>query len=188
MSGLAIAAAISFGSTVLGIATRPYETYRRMVGRASSWEVVYLVVLLALYCVTARISLLSVLLTYVLAVSLFWAAGRWMGARGTWEGLFVGWGYTLIPTLVWFWVTSLLYVLIPPPRTTSVQGMVFSGLYLLFCATLLFWKIILSYLALRFGLKLDLAKIMLVSAIVLPILGAYSIVMYRLGVFRIPFI
>lgn len=188
MSRSALAAAVSFGATVVGITTRPYETYRRMVGRASSWEVVYLMALLALYCVTARIGIFPVLLTYVVAVSLFWTVGRWMGARGTWEGLFVGWGYTLIPTLVWFWVTSLLYILLPPPRTTSMQGMVFSGIYLLFCATLLFWKIVLSYLALRFGLKLDLAKILLVSGVVLPILGIYSIVMYRFGVFRIPFI
>ena len=188
MGDLLFSAGISFGRTLVGIAMRPYETYRRIVGRASLWEMVYIAVLLSLYCVSARIQIVPVVLTYCMTVGIFWWIGRMMGAKGKLQGFMMGWGYTLIPTLVWFWGTSILYVLVPPPRTTSPQGLLFSVLYLLFSATLLFWKVTLSYLALRFGLRLDLGKISVVCAIALPFLMLYSIGMYRLGIFRIPFI
>lgn len=179
---------VSFGRALVGVTTRPYETYRRIIDRASLWELAGITVLCSVYSFTARIQVVAVVLTYLVAVGLFWLSGRLLGAKGTLSGFMVGWGYTLIPTLIWFWGTSILYILVPPPRTTSPQGLLFSAIYLLFSATLLFWKVTLSYLALRFGLRLDLKKILIASAIALPLLGIYSIGMYRLGVFRIPFL
>lgn len=188
MGHSALSSSIVFGRSVVGIATRPYETYRRIVERGSLWELACITVLVSLYCFSARIQVAPVVLTYLVTVGLFWWIGNMMGAKGRLSGFMLGWGYTLIPTLMWFLGTNLLYVLVPPPRTTSPQGIVFSVLYLLFSATLLFWKVILAYLSLRFGLKLDLAKISLVAAFVLPILGIYSVLMYRWGIFRIPFL
>lgn len=181
-------AGLSFGRAIVGIATRPYEAYRRIISRGSLWELAYVGVFVSLYCFVSRISVPSVVVTYVVTVGLFWWAGRLVGAKGKLTGFLIGWGYTLIPTLLWFLATSVLYVFIPPPRTTRPEGLIFSILYLLFSATLLFWKVILSYLALRFGLRLDLAKISVVSLIVLPILALYSISMYRMGIFRVPFL
>ncbi len=196
---------VTLGRNIVGLIVRPYETYRRIERSGSLWELAGIGVLLSLYFASAAIVktasfrpflltrhflvlAAAVLLTYCVAVGLFWVVGHLVGAKGTFKGLLLGWGYTLIPTLIWFLSTSILYVLIPPPRTTSVQGMVFSALYLSFSAVLLFWKVILAYLSLRFGLKLDLAKISVVSFVVLPILGVYSMWMYRLGIFRIPFL
>ena len=200
-----LASGIAFGRNMVGIITRPYETCRRIAVRGTLWELVYIGVILIFYFATAAIVKTSLfrpflltrqfvllgaatLATFLFAVSLFWQVGRWFGAQGNFRGLILGWGYGLVPTLVWFWMTSLLYVAIPPPRTTSPLGIVFSIVYLLISATLFFWKIILSYLSLRFGLRLDFAKIIGVCAVVLPILGAYSFGMYRLGIFRIPFL
>ncbi len=182
-----LAAGVAFGRSVVGITTRPYETYRRVV-RGSLWELVYIGTLIAVYCFVSRIQVAPVLLTYALTIGLFWAAARAMGSREAAGGFSIGWGYTLVPTLIWFITTTVLYVLLPPPRTTSFYGILFSTLYLLFSATLLFWKVTLAYLSLRFGMKLDLVKISMVSAIVLPILALYSVGMYRLGIFRIPFL
>ena len=70
----------------------------------------------------------------------FRCIGDVFGAKGSSKGLALGWGYSLLPTAAWFWMTSLLYVLIPPPRTTSVPGMIFSVLYLIISATLYFGK------------------------------------------------
>lgn len=196
---------VTLGRNIVGLMTRPYETYRRIERTGSLWELVGIGVLLSLYFASAAIVktasfrpflltrqfivlATAVLLTYCVAVCLFWATGRIVGAKGTLKGLLLGWGYTLIPTLIWFLSTSILYVLIPPPRTTSVQGVIFSAVYLCFSAVLLFWKVILAYLSLRFGLKLDLARIFVVSIVVLPILSIYSAWMYRLGIFRIPFL
>ncbi len=196
---------ISFGRNVWGIITRPYETYRRIVEHGTYWELVYVGMSLFLYFVVASIVKTSLFrpylltrqfvvlssaagLTFFVVVFLFRCIGDVFGAKGSFKGLALGWGYSLLPTAAWFWMTSLLYVLIPPPRTTSVPGMIFSVLYLIISATLLFWKVTLSYLALRFGLRLDLGKIILVCVVVLPILGFYSFGMYRMGIFRIPFI
>lgn len=194
-----------FLRSFIGLITRPYETCRTIVERAGVSELVYIAFLLALYFATSSIVKVAAFrpflltrqfivlaaataLTYILAVSLFWTAGKLVGAEGKLKGLAVSWGYSLIPTLVWFFATSLLYVILPPPRTTSFAGMLFSILFLIFSATLFFWKATLAYLTLRFGLRLDLGKILIVFAITIPILGLYSVGMYRLGIFRIPFL
>lgn len=194
-----------FVRTVVGLILRPYETVRSTVERANVFELVYIAVLLATYFAVA--SLVKVarfrpflltrefmilaaasLVTYLVVVVLFWGVGKLVGAQGKLRGLAVSWGYSLIPTLLWFLTTSLLYVILPPPRTTSPQGILFSVLFLVFSATLLLWKITIGYLTLRFGLRLDLVKILIVTALVLPILALYSIGMYRLGIFKVPFI
>jgi hypothetical protein len=205
MGQILVKSGIMFGRNVWGIISRPYEAYRRIILHSSMGELIYVALALVLYFITASIVKTSLFrpflmtrqfitlasataLTFLLVVSLFYVVGRWAGGKGEWRGLALGWGYSLIPTVTWFWMTSLLYVLLPPPRTESFQGVSFSIVYLLVSAVLLFWKIILSYLTLRFGLRLDLGKIVLVCGIVFPILGLYSFYMYRLGIFRVPFL
>lgn len=194
-----------FVHTAIGLVTRPYEAVRSTVERGNPFELVFVGLLLGAYFALASVVKVAgfrpflltkefivlaaaTLITYVLAVSLFWTAGKMVGAEGKLRGLAVAWGYSLLPTLVWFLATSILYVLLPPPRTTSTQGVLFSVLFLIFSATLFFWKITIGYLSLRFGLRLSLGKIFIVLAITIPILGAYSFGMYRLGIFKVPFL
>lgn len=195
----------SFGRNAIGIIVRPYETYRRIVDRENVWELWYLAFLLVVYFALASIiktaSFRPFLLTqqfvllisasgmsFLLTVALLWFVAGKFGGKGALKGFLVAWGYTMVPTFVWFLSTSLLYVLLPPPRTTRPEGILFSIVYLVFSATLFFWKAQLAYLALRFGLRMDLGKILLTWVIVGPLLGLYSIAMYRLGIFRIPFL
>ena len=98
------------------------------------------------------------------------------------------WSYSLWPTLYWFFFTSLMYIILPPPRTFSYPGKLYSLFYLALSLTLLLWKIILYYLTLRFGLRLDLYKIILISAIIFPVITVFSFIMYELSIFKIPFI
>ncbi|MBI5620192.1 hypothetical protein HY949_00245 [Candidatus Gottesmanbacteria bacterium] len=196
---------IAFGRTTYGLVFRPYETYRRIIDRADTWELVYLAVLGFAYfslasivrvasfrpfLLTKEVSVLFVaaVATYALVVWLVWKVGGYFGGKGTLRGVALGWGYTLIPTACWFFMTSLLYVLLPPPRTTSVAGLAFSGLFLVVSATIFFWKLTLGYLTLRFGLRLDLVRILLVVGVVSPIVAVWSWGMYRLGIFRVPFV
>jgi len=200
-----IVAFVDFGRNVIGLVTRPYETCRRIVEKANPLELTYVGLVLALYFALASLvkvaSFRPFLLTrqffvlagaagvtYCLAVAIFWGVGRLVGASGKLKGLTVLWGYSLLPTVIWFFVTSILYVLLPPPRTTSVQGIIFSVLFLVFSITLFLWKTTIAYLTLRFGLRLGLGKILVVLAGALPILGLYSAQMYRLGIFRVPFL
>jgi len=205
MSNKLLLAGFSFGRHCLGLITRPYETFRRIVEKGDTLELAYVAACVCVYLAIASLvkqSLFHPFLltqqflvlgvgaaaTYVVAVGLFWFVGRCVGAKGNWRGFAVAWGYTLMPTLLWFLGTSLLYVFIPPPRTTSILGFTFSIIFLLFSATLLFWKVTLSYLSLRFGLRLDLGKLVLICSIVLPMLAIYSFGMYKVGIFRVPFI
>jgi hypothetical protein len=200
-----VAGCIGFTRNCVGIVMRPYETLRRIAVSANIWETPYIGVLLLLYFALAslvktaafRPFLLTkqfIVLTgaamgsYLFVIIVLWYSGKIVGGKGTIKSLITSWSYTLIPTLCWFFATSILYVLIPPPRTTRIEGILFSVCYLVFSSTLLFWKVVLGYLTLRFSLHMDLGKILLTFSIAVPAIVLYSILMYRLGIFRIPFL
>jgi len=96
--------------------------------------------------------------------------------------------YSLIPTLMWFTVNSFLYALLPPPRTISLLGKAFSILYISFSVGMLLWKIILQYLAIRFSTKLDFYRIMFGFLFYLVMMIPYSLFLYSVKFFRIPFL
>ena len=188
-----------------GIVTRPYETYRSIIDHSTLWELPFIALVLIGYFAIAslvktaafRPYLLTkqfvflggtAVISFMLVVATLWVIGRFFGGKGKIERLVLAWAYTLIPTTAWFFVTSVLYVLLPPPRTESWKGITFSILYLVFTITLFWWKIMLYYLTLRFGLRLDLKRITVVTLLAIPLFLLYSILMYRFGIFRIPFI
>jgi len=198
-------AGVSFGRNCIGIVLHPYEAYRRIVREGSLYELIYITSLLIFYFALASVVKVAafrpflltrqfivlvsaVVATYCVVICLLWLVGQKMGGKGTLRGVAIAWGYTLVPTVLWFFVTSLLYVVLPPPRTTSLAGIALSALFLAFSATLFLWKLMLGYLALRFGLKLDLARILVVVAVVGPVVGIYSYGMYQLGIFKVPFV
>jgi len=199
------AGVFSFTQTTFGLITRPYETYRRIADRGRVIELPALAALLLLYFSLASIvktaAFRPYLLTrqfvvlcsgagflYLLTAMALWKAARALGGTGSFGKFARCWSYTLIPTVCWFFATSLLFVLLPPPRTTSAQGIAFSLLYLVFSATLFFWKVILSYLSLRFAMRLTLVRICLSVLFVSPLIVGASIFLYSLGIFKIPFI
>jgi hypothetical protein len=205
MRGSILSGCIGFVRSSIGLVTRPYETYRRIVNHGSLWELLPLAVLLSCYfaiaslvktaafrpyVLTKQFILLAtaVFLTYALTVLFLWLVSKVIRGKGDIRSLALAWGYTLIPTLLWFLATSLLYVIFPPPRTGRPLGVLFSALYLSFSTALFFWKAMLSYLTLRFGMRLDLWRIIAVFFIVGGVMAMYSIGMYRLGIFKIPFI
>lgn len=196
---------VAFGRTVIGLMSRPYETYRRIVAHGRVGEIWYLGALLAIYFALASVVkvaafrpflftrqfvLLGVGVASGVAISVvcMWIAGKLLGAKPQLSTLLLAWSYTLIPTVSWFFVTSLLYVLLPPPRTTSAAGIVFSLLFLVFSATLLWWKVTLSYLVLRFCFKFDLGKSIMVALLCAPVLALWSVAMYGAGIFKVPFL
>jgi len=202
---LVLASGIEFSRNLLGILFRPYQTYRRLVERGRLAELIYLGALLVFYFALASLiktaAFRPFLLTkqfivlsggaaggFLLAAALFWLVGISVGGQGKLVSFFLAWAYTLVPTLLWFLGTSVAYLLLPPPRTNSLLGITFSVVYLLFSASLFWWKLTLLYLTLRFGLKLDFLRIVAVIVVVFPLLGLWSWLMYRLGIFRVPFL
>lgn len=202
---LVIAHGVSFGRTAFGLVTKPYETYRRIIEKGKLGELLFIAFLLALYFSLASLVKVSAfrpfLLTRQFIVLAFGAGsgallsilllsvfGKLLGAAVRVSSLVVAWGYTLIPTVLWFLMTSFLYVILPPPRTTSVAGVTFSLLFIIVSATLLWWKITLAYLTLRFGLRFDMGKSILFIGLSAPFLILWSVMMYTLGIFKVPFI
>lgn len=189
---------VSFGRNLVGIVTRPYEAYRRIVDHGSVWELVYIGCILVFYFALASIVKTAQFRPFLLTKQfVLLAAGATSGYMltvvtfrllGRGRNIPLAWGYTLIPTVVWFLVTSLLYVILPPPRTTSFAGTTFSILFLVFSATLLWWKVTLAYLTLRFGLKLDFVRILAIFVMCVPVWGIWSYLVYKLGIFKVPFL
>jgi hypothetical protein len=192
-------------SSVFESIMHPYEAMRAVVKRSKLSELVPLFCFVLFYVALASVVKIQefrpffltgqflilvfwIGISYGLSVFFLWHIGRIIGGRGTVRSLAVSWGYTLVPTLAWFFTTSLLYVILPPPRTSGVLGIGFSFIYLCFSAAVFLWKGILVYLSLRFGMKLTLPKIFVVLAVFLPAAGLYSVLLYRFGIFRVPFL
>ncbi|PIZ64949.1 hypothetical protein CO051_04580 [Candidatus Roizmanbacteria bacterium CG_4_9_14_0_2_um_filter_39_13] len=97
-------------------------------------------------------------------------------------------GYALIPTLVWFLVNSWLFYLLPPPRTISFLGKGFSILYISFSLAILFWKVIVMYLAVRYVTRFTFFRIVYSMVLYLACVIPYSLFLYSLRLFRIPFL
>lgn len=177
----------------------PYPTMRKIAQEKDWWQVVTIYGLVYGYFIFANIvrrktihpfiissssfvSFVFFLLTFFLTVGFFSLFGKQI------KSLIFSFAYGLFPTLIWFFTTSFLYLLLPPPRTLSFLGKSFSLVFISFSLILLFWKIILFYLSLRFSLKLNFYKILYPTILFLVWFWPYSVVLYKLKVFRIPFI
>lgn len=187
-----------------GVFAKPYETYRQLVKSTHFAQILPLFLLIGLYFFFAgvirhglhplivaksgiKISVVA-LTTYALVVLAMYLVGSLLKGKGKLKEVAMTWGYSLWPTLIWFYMTSALYLLIPPPRTASLADQVFSYVFLVASLVLFFWKGVLYYLTLRFALKLDFKRIVISSLILFPAGIVYALLMYRLNIFRIPFI
>lgn len=197
---------IIFGRNLSGIINAPYVTYRKLakenVDLHQTVFIPLLVILYFIFVATLRtgiknpflltiklnILLFASLIGFIGMLILFYVGGRMVGSRGNLRQIYTLWIYSLIPTLVWFFTTSILYLILPPPRTMSFAGKLYSMVFLAFSFAVFIWKIILYYLTLRFSLKLDLWRIARISILVVPTVVAYSFIMYNLKIFRIPFL
>lgn len=196
---------ILFVQNTYGTITAPYKTYRRLAPSKHYEQMLPLAGLIILYfwwASAVRVGIrhpfiltkswiltsAAAEITFILAIGGIYLISRTIGAIGEIREIILPWSYSLLPTLAWFYINSFSFFILPPPRTESFAGQLFSFLFIVGSLSLFLWKGILYYLTLRFGMKLDLLRILGVSAIIFPAGIAYSILMYKLGIFRVPFI
>lgn len=197
---------VIFSRYVLGVINNPYITYRKLSDAKSSRSHVIFIFLLVLfyftltglirsgisnpYLLTYKFNLLTgaFLLGFTGLIGVFYLSGIFFQKNPSLKVLTVLWSYSLLPTIFWFFLTSLLYIVIPPPRTFSIPGKIFTIFFTAASIALAIWKAILYYLTLRFGLKFDLARIIFTTIFMVPLIILYSFKMYQWGIFRIPFI
>lgn len=187
-----------------GILQTPYATYRQLIKESPLQLLVIFGFVFTYFFFVSPIKLRSlhpflltlnttrlsiVAFTSYFGISLLlYGLGKAFKGEGSLLSVFMAWGYSLIPTLIWFFATSLIYLILPPPRHFTLPGLAFSILFITFSASLLWWKGILYYLTLRFALKLDLPRIAGVSIIFFPIVILYSLFLYKFHVFKVPFL
>ncbi|MBI2029280.1 YIP1 family protein [Candidatus Gottesmanbacteria bacterium] len=191
---------------LLGIIIRPYETMRSLSKGVNPLEIIYINILAVIYIGLASLlrkgldsgSLLltlhfgklfsGIIFTFIFSWGIIYFVGKLFGGKASPSNIFYPWLYSLIPTLLWFLTASFFYFLLPPPRTDSLKGQLFSLVFIGISITCFYWKGMLYYLTLRFGHKLSLGKIILSTIIIVPLAILYSLFTYKLGLFRIPFI
>lgn len=202
---------IAFTATIFGTIHTPYQTYRSIAWKPDFRHLAFVVMLVSGYLAFAtlvrgglRASPLfltssftqagfGIGISYIYSVLFIHYVGSWVSAAKknlspTLLPLALLWAYTLIPTILWFLSMSLFYYLLPPPRTPSLLGQIASAFFICLSIALLFWKIILYYLTLRFGMRLSLGRIVVFSCLFFPATSLYAWVMYKIGFFRVPFI
>lgn len=193
-----------FCLNLYGTFNKPYETWRRLVYESDLLQVGFWVFLLwfylslgvvvknglgtgALFLTFNLNKLFNITLITFLVVSLvIWLVGRWSGGKGNFREVVSSWVFSYFPTLLWFFLTTVLYVFLPPPRTESVLGKFFTLVFLAFSLSLLFWKIILYYLTLRLAMRMNLWQILRATAVIVPTLFFYFLLLNRMGFYKIP--
>jgi len=128
-------------------------------------------------------------LTFLLVTSYFYTFAKLItDQQQRYRSYLFTFTYSMLPTYIWFIITSTLYLLIPPPRTASFPGLVLSGLFLVFSLTMFFWRINLLYLSIRFSSKMSFYQIVFSQVIFSLWFIPYCYFLYQMRVFRIPFI
>lgn len=136
----------------------------------------------------ATLIFLIFLFNFFLTVFFFYFLSKIFEKKLNWKSFVFTLSYSIFPTLIWFLSTSLLYLFLPPPRTLSLLGKGFSIFFIAFSLSLLIWKLILVYLAVRFSSKQNFFRIFYMIVLYLIWFIPYSILLYQFKLFRIPFI
>ncbi len=184
-----------------GLIFFPYKTVRRLSFEDDYFQIFFIFFFVFCYFkfayflknkpYPATLTFLIFLVNLFLTLEFFYRLGLIINKKRkdvSFRSLFFTFSYSLLPTLFWFSSVSLLYIILPPPRTTSFLGISFSIFFLAFSLSLLAWKLILVFLSLRFSLKLNFYQIIYLLILYLIWFLPYSVILYRFRIFKIPFI
>ncbi len=129
----------------------------------------------------------SIITTFLLVSISMYIVSRFFGGKGQLQAVFSVWSFSYLPTLLWFFITTIFYVILPPPRTQSILGQLFSVFYLCLSFGLLFWKVLLYFLTLRHAMRLTLWQTIRTTLVLWPLFIAYFLFLNRIEIFKIPF-
>ncbi|MGB5034352.1 MAG: hypothetical protein WBO56_00965 [Microgenomates group bacterium] len=144
--------------------------------------------LVTYFLTVGLVKILTFIVLFVSTILFMLAVGISLKKKIKISSMLFTFSYGLLPTTIWFYMSLVLLYLLPPPRTQSLQGKVFSVLYVSFSLSLLLWKIILSYLAIRFSLKLGFYSTMIALIFYIGFIAILSYFGLTLGLSKVPFI
>ena len=128
------------------------------------------------------------LFNFFIMIFFFYFLVRFFGKKPKLLPFVFTFSYSLLPTFFWFISVSFLHLLLPPLRTVSFLDQFFSIFFITYSLSLLLWKVILFYLALRFSTKLGFYRIIYMITLFILWFIPYSVLLYYLKIFRVPFI
>lgn len=167
----------------------PYKTMRSISLEADNVQLYILFFLVFLYFLLVGLGKATTFIVlFGSTLFLIYTAGRVLGKNVQLKSILFTFGYALIPTLIWFFSSYALYHLLPPPRTSSVLGKAFSVFYVSFSLSLLLWKLILTYLAIRFSLKLRFYPAIFTLILYAICILTLSYFGYILNLAKVPFV
>jgi hypothetical protein len=176
----------------------PYKTMRKIVKEKDIVQVFFIFLFVFLYLkfayflkdnpYPASFLFLIFLLGFFMMVFFFYFLSKFFKKEAKFLPFLFGFSYSLLPTLIWFGTNSLLFLLLPPPRTTSIFGQSFSIFYLAYSISLLAWKSILVYLTIRFATGFSFWWIVYLLFLFLLVFFPYIIFLNSFNIMRIPLI
>lgn len=197
-----------FMKNVYGVMQKPHETYINLAKKGKAKEILFLWMIIFLVFMWARALKVGVFRnpmffavnttwiyfvsfgSFLLVTGFIWSLGRLWSLRGMGDlkKITILWGYSYLPTIVWFSGVSILFFLFPPPRSFSLKGYALSAVLVGFSLVMFYWKLILYYLTLRIGYKTTWKKIIPMSFVFFPLVFLYSYLLYKAGIFKVPFL
>lgn len=187
----------------VGLISDPYTTMRKISAEKDNYQLLIIAGLIFVYfkfiyflrdkVYPATFIYLIFILDFLMMVGFFYLMSKFIGSRKnkkeiSFMSFIFTFSYSLLPTVIWFLSTSILYIFLPPPRTFSLLGKGFSIFFITYSLSLLMWKLILAYLALRFSSKQNFFRIVYMVIFFLTWFIPYSVFLYQFKFFRIPFI
>lgn len=198
---LSIIVLIKFG---IGLITYPYKTIRSVLNLSCNNQIIILFLISYIYFILSSItrnnnklyevlfianrSWIVFIFNYCITIIFFYTISILLHSKTKLIYLIKSFALSMIPTLIWFYSTLFLYILYHPG---IIGGNILYGLsvlYIIFSLVLLFWRFQLLYISVRLSTGLSFFK--LIYAILLFIIWyiPYSILLYYLGIFRVPFL
>lgn len=139
---------------------------------------------------SALVAASAFVINFLLSVCLLYVFGRIFEVKQTHlvRRLLHLSAYSLQPAFIWFMLTSTFFWLIPPPRHETPLGFLFSIFFIFYSLILLDLRIMMLYMTIRFALRTSFLNTVKIMATFLSLFLPYSLLLYKLGIFRVPFI
>ncbi len=193
-----IAACIIVFKRSVRLVSSPYVTMRSISAEKNAYQLLIIFFAVFSYFYIANgikhfvihpvfIFLLTVA-QFIVTVLFFYSLSKLFSGKSSLSSFVYTFAYGLVPTLVWFSINTWLYEVLPPPRTASLPGKSFSIVFVAFSVSVLLWKLILVYLGIRFSSKRNFYSIVYMIVLYMCVFLPYTVFMYRMHFFRVPFI
>lgn len=139
--------------------------------------------------VSVLLNALLSLLTYPAAVLAIFGVCRLLIRENRLRSIFTVWGYSYVPTALFFIVNIVAHAIIDNPRLSQMFTAPWLSLCLWFVICLMFlWKVLLLAITLRLGGNLDFGRIVMALILLALICGVYWAAVMSFGWVKIPFI